>query len=328
MPNKKALGTNQCLVGLVLVILLIPGCLSGSSSTQGGDKETFNTPPIWEIGDWWMYTFTTPEFGDVTTRLVVTEVDAEENSSYMLGITNQLEAHRHALLNFNPFLGRITHANLSVFENGVPQPVFSFPLEDGNTWSFDLLGYLNWNAQIIMIDDGIAYISAENEEGGTLEYSFDSNIKFISKLIWKDSSEQVKLDMMWSGQKGEGYTGDAFFVRAFDLRNEIYEGNDGETYDSMFLNNGHPSDGEFDHLYIYLDVDIEGSASSHGSFTIKDHRGISPKVETWNAGTSEKGSISVIPSQTGEYSLTVTCTGSNSIIHVIVVGGLESTWSF
>ena len=53
------------------------------------------------------------------------------------------------------------------------------------------------------------------------------------------------------------------------------------------------------------------SASSHGTFTIKDHTGISPKVEAWNSGTSEKGSISVIPSQAGEYSLTVTGTGAD-----------------
>ena len=151
---------------------------------------------------------------------------------------------------------------------------------------------------------------------------------FILNLVWIDSTDLTKLEMMWSGQKGNDYEGDAFFVRAWDLSNEIYEGNDGEVYDSTFLNNGHPSDGDFDHLYIYLDVEITSGASSHGTFTIKDHRGNSPKVETWNAGTSEKGSISVIPSQSGEYSLTVTCTGGDSKIHVIVVGGLERTWEF
>ena len=135
------------------------------------------------------------------------------------------------------------------------------------------------------------------------------------------------MDMMWSGQKGDNYEGDAYFVRAYDFRNEIYEGNDGEVFESNFLNNGHPSDGDFDHLYIYLDVEITSSATSHGSFTIKDYSGISPKVETWNAGTSEKGSISVIPSQTGEYTLSVSCTGQDSIIHMIIVGGLEQVWT-
>ncbi len=326
MPNSQAISKNRSFIAITLVVLVCSGCLGGQN--QGNTSYDSKTiVPEWNIGDWWMYTFTTPEFGDVTTRLVVTETNAEENSSYMLGITNQLESHRHALLNFNPFLGRITHSNLSVFENGIPQPVFSFPLEENKFWTFDLFGFSEWNANVFSINNGVTYMSAIHPEGGVIEYSFDKELGFLSNFLWKGSDEVIKMEMTWSGQKGEGYTGDAFFVRAFDFRNEIYEGNDGETYDSQFLNNGHPSDGNFDHLYIYLDVEITGNAAAHGSFSIKDHRGISPKVETWNAGTSEKGSISVIPSQSGEYTLTVTCTGESSRIHVIVVGGLERVWN-
>ena len=326
MAQKWALRKNQSTALIVVLLMFLSGCVSSNNSGSSSDDELL--VPQWEIGDWWMYTFTTPEFGDVTTRLVVTETDAEENTSYMLGITNQLEAHRHALLNFNPFLGRITHSNLSVYENGIPQPVFSFPLVEGKTWSFDLFGYTNWNSQVLMINDGIAYMTANHDEGGLIEYSFDTNIGFISKLVWMETEDLTKLEMMFSGQNDEDYAGDAYFVRAYDLRNEVYQGNDGEVYDSIFLNNGHPSDGDFDNLYIYLDVEITSSASSHGTFAIKDHTGISPKVEAWNSGTSEKGSISVIPSQAGEYSLTVTCTGADSMIHVIVVGGLETVWEF
>ena len=327
MAQKWALRNTQATTLIVVLLMLLSGCMSSTNSGNSSNDAEVNVP-LWEIGDWWMYTFTTPEFGDVTTRLVVTEDDASENTSYMLGITNQLEAHRHALLNFNPFLGRITHTNLSVYERGIPQPVFSFPLEEGKTWSFDLFGFTGWNAQVLMVNNDVVYISANHDDGGSIEYSFDSSIGFILNLVWIDSTDLTKLEMMWSGQKGNNYEGDAFFVRAWDLSDEIYEGNDGEVYDSTFLNDGHPSDGDFDHLYIYLDVEITSGASSHGTFTIKDHTGNSPKVETWNAGTSEKGSISVIPSQSGEYSLTVTCTGDDSKIHVIVVGGLERTWEF
>lgn len=326
MPKDGAIVNSKLSVYIVLVLMMCSGCL-GSTSQNNNINDSKTVVPEWNIGDWWMYTFTTPEFGDVTTRLVVTENDAEDNSSYMLGITNQLESHRHALLNFNPFLGRITHSNLSVYENGVPQPVFSFPLEVNNVWSFDLFGYNEWNAQVVLISDGVTKIIAAHSEGGIIEYFFDDDIGFISKFTWKDSAGVVNMDMMWSGQKGDNYEGDAYFVRAYDFRNEIYEGNDGEVFESNFLNNGHPSDGDFDHLYIYLDVEITSSATSHGSFTIKDYSGISPKVETWNAGTSEKGSISVIPSQTGEYTLSVSCTGQDSIIHMIIVGGLEQVWT-
>ena len=125
MPSQTAIGKTSFIV-VVLIVSMSSGCLGSQNQSNNSYDSTINVPE-WNIGDWWMYTFTTPEFGDVTTRLVVTETEADSNSSYMLGITNQLESHRHALLNFNPFLGRITHSNLSVYENGIPQTVFSFP---------------------------------------------------------------------------------------------------------------------------------------------------------------------------------------------------------
>ena len=94
---------------------------------------------------------------------------------------------------------------------------------------------------------------------GLIEYSFDTNIGFISKLVWMETEDLTKLEMMFSGQMTR-IMQDAYFVRAYDLRNEVYQGNDGEVYDSIFLNNGHPSDGDFDHLYIYLDVEITSSS--------------------------------------------------------------------
>ena len=94
-------------------------------------------------------------------------------------------------------MGRITHSNLSVYENEFSQPVFSFPLVEGNL-SFDLFGYANWNSQVLMINDGIAYIFANHDEGGLIEYSFDTNIGFISKLVWMETEDLTKLEMMFS----------------------------------------------------------------------------------------------------------------------------------
>ena len=190
MPQQRA-NSNKQLVGILLLTMMcISGCLGGSN-THNNSYDSEIVVPEWDLGDWWMYTFTTPEFGDVTTRFVVTEINAEENTSYMLGITNQLEAHRHALLNFNPFLGRMTHSNLSVYENGIPQSVLSFPLVNGKQWSFDLFGFTNWNAEIIMIENSVAYITASHDEGGLISYSFDDNIEFLSGFLWKDNDETV-----------------------------------------------------------------------------------------------------------------------------------------
>ena len=55
----------------------------------------------------------------MTLRLVVATTDVEEDgTAYMLAISSIGEARRHAVLNHNPFLGRITHEHLSPFENG------------------------------------------------------------------------------------------------------------------------------------------------------------------------------------------------------------------
>ena len=315
--------------GIALMILIITsfaGCINNDSGTNNNTNSNIEVP-VWEIGQWWMYTFTTPEFGDVTTRLVVTENDAEGDTAYMLGITNQLEAHRHALLNFNPFLGRMTHDNLSVYENGMPQPVFSFPLNENKQWSFDLLGYEGWSAEVISVGFGVAQIIATHDEGGTISYSFVEEIGFMSRFKWDDNSMNNKIDMMWTGVKGENYSEDAYFVKAVDLWDEVYQGNDGTLYDSTFFNNGHPTQGDFDHLYVYLDVEIMSTSSSHGSLLLKTHSGVHAKEEIWPGGTSEKGSISVIPSQVEEYALEVSCTGADSIIHLIIVGGIETVWN-
>ena len=316
------------LFGVAVVLLLsssLAGCINNNSDMNSSGNSSIEVP-IWKIGQWWMYTFTTPEFGDVTTRLVVTENDTEDGTAYMLGITNQLEAHRHALLNFNPFLGRMTHDNLSVYENGFPQPVFSFPLEKNKQWTFDLLGFENWNAEVIEISGGSALISASHSEGGTITYSFSEEIGFMAQFKWVDSDSNDKIEMRSNGVNGMDYTGDAYFVKAVDLWDETYQGNDGTLYDSRFFNNGHPTQGEFDNLYVYLDVEITSTSTSHGSLLLKTHSGVHAKEEIWPGGTSEKGSISVIPSQVEEYALEVSCTGADSKIHLIIVGGIETAW--
>ena len=86
--------------------------------------------PIWETGQWWLYTFSTPDYSDDTARLVVASTSEEDGTAYMLAISSLTEARRHAVLNHNPFLGRINHSDLGAFENGASQQVLSFPLEE------------------------------------------------------------------------------------------------------------------------------------------------------------------------------------------------------
>ena len=136
------------LMALLMLSVSLAGCLeSGSSINNGAGNPDLSEPAEWQIGQWWLYTFSTPEWEDDSARLVVAEDDAEEGTAYMLAISSEREAKRHAVLNHNPFLGRITHDNLSAYENGEPQSVLNFPLELGKSWSFTLLG-IDWSTEV------------------------------------------------------------------------------------------------------------------------------------------------------------------------------------
>ena len=110
------------LMVLLMLSVSLAGCLeSGSSLNNGPGDPDLSQPAEWQVGQWWLYTFSTPEWEDDSARLVVAEDDAEDGTAYMLAISSEREAKRHAVLNHNPFLGRITHDNLSAYENGNPQ---------------------------------------------------------------------------------------------------------------------------------------------------------------------------------------------------------------
>ena len=135
-------------VGLTLSVLFLTASLSGCTAVT--DAITGNDTvdaPTWEVGDWWLYTFSTPEYTDDTARLVVASVSEEGGTANMLAISSLTEARRHAVLNHNPFLGRITHEDLAAFENGVAQTVMDFPLEEDGSWGFTLFS-IEWQAGV------------------------------------------------------------------------------------------------------------------------------------------------------------------------------------
>ena len=130
LKNKTVVGRNMraYLLSLLMITVSLAGCISNEDNTTSGIGDTTEDDlilPEWQIGDQWLYTFITPQFGEDSTRLVVADV-REDDGLFMLGISSEGEAQRHAVINHNPFLGRVTMDGLSVYENGEPQPVFNF----------------------------------------------------------------------------------------------------------------------------------------------------------------------------------------------------------
>ena len=309
---------------IILALLVLSGGLSGClgiTDEEDSSDSTLDTPG-WEVGDWWLYTFVTPEFGEDSARLVIAEKN-EVDEQWMLAISSEREAQRHAVINHNPFLGRVTFGDLSVFENGEVQNVFNFPWSEGDAWQFTLLGE-DWNAQTSFVNGDVATVNAQSNGGHTLNYWFDSSRGFITSLEWVDDTGEKRLSMMLNSN-GKNHEGQVWFIRATDLKDERYESRDSDIYDT-FLDSGHPSGIDFDFLVWYLDVDISGGGGS-GTLSLKDHSGTTPLARQWGPNSRESGSIGTIPSNTGEYSLTITLNGQQSYIHLKVAGGIQTIWT-
>ncbi len=312
------------LLSSLMLSLSMAGCLEGPSISSNGMGDTTEAElalPVWEVGDQWLYTFTTPQFGEDSARLVVAEVD-EDEGLYRVGISNEREAQRHAVINHNPFLGRITMDGLSVYEQGTAQPVFNFPWEEDSIWTFTLFGQA-WSASTVSIYNGVVNVVAQSDEQHRLTYAFSGRQGFLSSLVWTDDGSVEQLRMTLTQSKS-GYEGDVYFYQARDLLDSLYEENDNDIYDS-FLDSGHPDGEDWDVLVWYLDVDI--AAGGSGTLTMKDHQGASPLTRAWGSGATEKGAIGTIPSLSGDYSLTVTLRGQASSLHLKVAGAIVTQWT-
>ena len=198
LKNNPLVGLNMraYLLSLLMVTISLAGCISNEDSTSsdiGNTTEDDLTLPEWQIGEQWLYTFITPQFGEDSTRLVVADI-REDDGLFMLGISSEGEAQRHAVINHNPFLGRVTMDGLSVYENGEPQSVFNFPWEVGNTWEFRLLGQ-DWSANTKKIYNGEVTVSATSSESHTLSYVFSGRDGFIKSLLWTDAEGVENLQM-------------------------------------------------------------------------------------------------------------------------------------
>tara|TARA_B100001123_G_scaffold273960_1_gene304892 strand:+ start:4222 stop:5181 length:960 start_codon:yes stop_codon:yes gene_type:complete len=315
--------TRACAALALLLVASLVGC-TGDSSSTGGDSGDGLEVPSWEIGDWWLYTFSTPDFSDDTTKLVVSSTSEEDGSAYMLAISSLTEARRHAVLNHNPFLGRVTHSDLAAFENGVAQPVLSFPLEEGKSWSFTLFS-TEWSALVSDVAGSTAVIVATSSDGSRLDYVFNGEIGFFSSFIWKDHSGMDNLRMMLS-DSGVYHSGDVYFVRGGDLFSDTWEdtGNDFEFRDT-FLVSDHPNDGEWDEMIYFLDAE-SGSGSSI-TMTLRDHMSVSALERIWGPGASEMGTLGTIPYPSEEYTLTATFTGGSTYLRVMIAGGITQSWA-
>lgn len=315
---------------LLLILSGIAGCLDDEGSDNDDDVPSTIQAPVWETGKYWVYAFTTPDETDIATRLVVAP---DDGVNHQIGAASEEEARRHAVLNYNPLLGRVEMNNFSVYENGEPQPLFQFPLKRGNTWSFSFLGVENWLARVESIestfipatgDTIIVDIHAEAPGGEVMDYSFDVSAGWVHLIRARDSSGTMIVNMTLVSH-GTGYSGQVHFMRGLNLFDETYSSSPAspvvDAYDT-YLDSGHPDHGDFDTLVIYMNILI--GESSGGSLSIKDHASDEAFVRPFSS-SENTNELREIEDQAGEYSVTVNLQGSCEL-RVRIAGGIMYTW--
>ena len=333
--NKK---TTIFILVLAIISIFIVGFLLGANMYKGYFEYSSNSSipneisaPSWEHGEYWNYSFKTPEIENVVSSIVIA---SDDGTDYLIGVASRLDAQRHAVLNFNPMLGRIAMENFSIYEKGIPQPLFSFPMRINDKWSFSMFDVEEFNAQVVSIktlelpingQTTIVYIEATATTGESLIYSYDTSAKWIHSLVLKDSSGKVLLDMKLISY-GMGYVGEVYFVRARDLFSDVYTSKRAspaiDRYNS-FLDQGHPNWGDWDYLVYYYEVSTE--ENSGGTLTVADplskeamKRVIGPNTFECTLGTT--------PSESGEWKVTIAL-GGDSYLKLRIAGGIEYVWT-
>ncbi|UCG70076.1 MAG: hypothetical protein JSV09_03405 [Thermoplasmata archaeon] len=287
--------------------------------------------PAWEAGKYWTYSFKTPEIDDVISRIVVASDDGRD---YLVGVASRLDAQRHAVLNYNPILGRITMGNLSIYEKGIPQPLFSFPLKKNSQWTFSMFDVDGFNAKVISIRSVnlpisgstiLVGIEATAPSGELLLYSYDTSAEWIRSFAFQDSSGTTLLGMTLVSY-GKDFNGKVYFVRAVDLFDEEYISNRGSPdidFYNSFFDQGHPEWGPFDYLVYHYD--IHTGDSSGGTITVTDPASESTMKRIFGPNTFER-TLGTIPSESGEWKVTVILSGE-SYLRLRIAGGIEYIWT-
>lgn len=324
------------LIALIVVLVLTAlglGFLAGSNSPENNGPDDVSRSsiitPTWEVGRYWVYTYNTPDSGFLTSKLAVSNINDDH---YMVGVDNRIDAQRHAVLNFNPMLGRIGKEGLELYEKDKPLPLFKFPLEVSSNWSFSLFNIDDLQARVVSIERGsssgngslIANIVATASTGETLRYSYDSSAMWISSLVL-EKNDGIILEMNLVLHGGD-FKGDLYFIRGVDLFDEEYSSARGspemQFYDT-FLDSGHPNWGPFDDLIYFFEV--ETGSNTVGVLTIRDHGSNNRLRRTFQSNTVES-SLGLIPSDAGEWGVTVSLLGQ-STLRVRIAGGIEYQWN-
>lgn len=311
---------KEGLTGITVLILLttmVSGCLENGLFGSENDNLSIDSPE-WEKGDFWEYSVTIDNKQFSTTMVV--SVD-DDDSDYYIGTGNLDDAKRHAVLNYNPAIGRIQMSDFSIYENNVPQKIADFPLKQDKSWEFGLYGE-NFKASVIDVTETKAEISANAESGAFIKYTFDKNARWLNNFEYTNSNGEIVL-IMNLGNYGSGYTGNSYFCRGGDLFDEEFIGPDFGVYDTQFANGGNERYGPWNYIIYYLEADIGSSGS--GELVLRDQEGTEVLIETFSPGTNQD-IMGTVAGSSGNWTLEISLSG-NADVRARIAGAIQYTYS-
>ena len=309
--------SSTAIITIVLITTMSSGCLD-NGIFGNGDSDFSLSSPNWQKGDFWEYSITVD--GKQFSTTMVVSVD-DDDSDYYVGAGNLDDAKRHAVLNYNPALGRVQMSDYSIYENNVPQRIVDFPLIQDKSWEFSIYSE-DFKASVIDITESGAEISANANSGAFIKYNFDKNARWFNSFEYTNSNGEVELAMNLANY-GSGYTGNSYFCRGGDLFDEEFIGPDFGVYDTVFANEGHERYGPWNYIVYYLEADIGSSGS--GELVLRDHEGTEVLLETFSPGTNQHIMGTVIGSS-GNWTLEISLSG-NADVRARIAGAIQYTYS-
>ena len=318
-------GLNDGMKDRRIIVLAFSAILLGTSFGGClGDRLLSNedpvsiSAPIWNKGHYWEYGIKTADIEISTTMIVAVD---DNVTDYYIGTASLIDAKRHAVLNYNPALGRVQMSDFSIYENNIAQLIFDFPLEKNKDWSFSLYGKGGFAATVVDIQADRADIVATNSDGARIDYNFDVDAKWINSFVFTESTGETILEMQLA-KHGDDYTGNSYFCRGGDLYDEEFIGPDFGYYDTEFANEGHERYGPWNYVVYYLEAEI-GSGS--GELILRDHDSTNILVETFSPGNS-KNELGTVMGTSGNWTLEISLSG-DADVRIRIAGAIEYSYA-
>jgi hypothetical protein len=302
----------------ILLGITFSGCI-GNGLFSSDENLISIKSPNWIKGDFWEYSIKTLELEISTTMIVSIDDDATD---YYVGTGSLEDAKRHAVLNYNPAIGRVQMSNFAIYEKNIPQTLLDFPLEKDKGWTFGLYGKEQFNAIVNDVQENIAHVVATSSDGARIDYTFDKEARWLSNFTFVDSNGETILAMKLANY-GKGFTGNSYFCRGGDLYDEQFTGPDLSVYDTVYINEGHERYGNWDYIIYFLDADVGSSGS--GELVLRDHLETDILVKTLSPGTNMH-EIGTVGGSSGNWTFEISLSGDVEV-RMRIAGAIQYTYA-